>query len=195
MKKLILASGSRRRAKILSECGINFEIIVSNCDEITEGESAEEVTMANALTKASFVADANPESIVIGTDTLVVYKGEIIGKPENETAARGILEKLLGNVVEVYTGISVIDSDSGEKATGFEKSSLKVREISIDEFKKYFKLLAPYDKAGGFSIEGVGSMLFDNIQGSYFNILGLSMIKLTCLMSQIGCNILDYIDD
>ena len=195
MKKLILASASKRRARILSECGINFKIVISNCDEIINGENAEEVVMTNAESKAKFASRNNPESVVIGADTLVVFNGEIIGKPENETAARGILEKFLGKELEVYTGISVIDSDSKRKVTGFDKSTLKVREIAKNDFEQYFKLLAPYDKAGCFSIEGVGAMLFDNIQGSYFNILGLPMIKLTCLMSQVGHNILDYIND
>jgi len=81
-----------------------------------------------------------------------------------------------------------------KKASGYDKSDISVRPISDAEAEKYFRLLGPYDKAGGFSIEGVGSLIFDDIRGSYFNILGLPMIKLAELFRETGFDILDFIE-
>jgi len=151
-----------------------------------------EIVQLNAVRKAEKVAERNSESIVIGADTLVLHGEDILGKPGSEQNAKDMLIKFSGEELDVYTGLSVM---CGEKrAVGFEKSSLKVDVLTNSEIEKYFHLLGPYDKAGGFSIEGVGSLIFDNIKGSYFNILGLPMKKLKELFKEIGLDILDFIN-
>ncbi len=194
MKKIILASKSGRRSRILTECGILHSVVPSGADEtISDHKHISEIVQINALAKAEAVAEGNENSIVIGADTLVIHGNDIWGKPKDEEEALGMLERFFTGEVEVYTGLCVIDPGEIKKAVGFEKSSLTVRALKGDALDKYFRLLAPYDKAGGFSIEGVGSLLFDNIKGSYFNILGLPMMKLSILFEEIDLDILDFI--
>ena len=194
MKEIILASASERRSEILSSCGVSHRIVVSGAEEsLDEAKPASETVQINALSKAEIVAVDAGESVVIGADTLVVHGENIIGKPLGEDAAREMLKRFSGSSLEVYTGLCVIDISTGKRAVGVEKSSLRVVPLAEEDIERYFRLLAPYDKAGGFSIEGVGALLFDNITGSYFNILGLPLRKLQELFEEIGLDLLDYV--
>lgn len=193
MKEIILASASERRSRILSDCKIAHKVMPSNIEEDSSGEkAASEIVQSNAIAKARKIAEENKGSIIIGADTLVAHGASIIGKPGSEKAAKELLGKFSGEEVEVYTGLCVIDSSLEKEAAGFEKSTLLAERLSPKEIERYFRLLGPYDKAGGFSIEGAGSLIFDNIKGSYFNILGLPMIKLKNLFREVGLDILDY---
>ena len=176
MKKIILASASKRRSEILSSCGIPHEVVVSDVEEIHEEDSSiSEIVQMNAIMKAEKVAESvGSDKIVIAADTLVKCGDALIGKPKGEDEAREMLSMFSGRYIEVHTGICVIDTATGEKAAGVDMSDIRVAHINSEDIEKYFRLLGPYDKAGGFSIEGIGSMLFDNIFGSYFNILGIS---------------------
>lgn len=194
MKEIILASASERRARILEECGIQHQIIPSGAEEChNEYMDVSETVQENARVKAEAVAEGIQDAVVIGADTLVVHNGDVLGKPADENAARELLTRFSGEEIEVYTGLCVIDVASGSKTLGFERSELTVAVLGTDEIEKFFGLMAPYDKAGGFSIEGVGSLLFDDIRGSYFNILGLPMMKLRELFAQVGLDIVDFI--
>ena len=194
MREIILASASKRRSRILSDCGIKHRVVPSGAEEeIDKDADVFEIVETNATCKAEIVATKEANAIIIGADTLVVHGDKIIGKPKGESEAKQTLKNFSGSTLEVYTGLSVIDSLNSKKASGFERSELSVVSIKEDDFDRYFKLLSPYDKAGGFSIEGIGSLLFDDIRGSYFNILGLPMIKLGELFHEIGDDILNYV--
>lgn len=194
MKQIVLASASKRRSRILSDCGIKHRVLPSGIEEcIDKTRHISEIVQINAVGKSEVVAEGLTEAVIIGADTLVVCDNDIIGKPLDEPAARKMLSKFSGSEIEVYTGLCVIDAAVNRKAKGFERSSLTVVSLRDSQCREYFHLLGPYDKAGGFSIEGVGSFIFDNIRGSYFNILGLPMIKLRELFEKIDLNILDFI--
>ena len=196
MKEIILASASERRSRILSDCGITHRVVPSGVEEdMSKGVLVSEIVQMNAFRKAEKIAEKERDIIIIGADTLVVHGEDIIGKPGDGNAARGMLERFSGDKIEVCTGLCVIDSAKGKKAVGSEKSSLFVAELSKDNIEKYFRLLAPYDKAGGFSIEGIGSLIFDDIRGSYFNILGLPMRRLGELFEEVGLDILDFVEN
>ncbi|MBL7073165.1 MAG: septum formation protein Maf [Candidatus Omnitrophica bacterium] len=193
MKQIILASVSQRRFKILSDCGIHCQVIPSDAEEDMDPSlDISEIVQRNAVRKAEKVAQSNKGAIVIGADTLVLDGENVLGKPSSEQSAKDMLTKFSGEELFVYTGLSVIYGE--KRAVGFKKSGLKVAVLTNEEIEKYFKLLAPYDKAGGFSIEGAGSIIFDNITGSYFNILGLPMRKLKDLFKEIDLDILDFIE-
>ncbi|MFH1799186.1 MAG: nucleoside triphosphate pyrophosphatase [Candidatus Omnitrophota bacterium] len=193
MKKIILASASERRSQILSDCGIPHEVVPSNAEEDAAGNKhISEIVQVNASKKAETVAAKKTRNVVIGADTLVLRGNEIIGKPDDARAAKDMLGKFSRKQIEVYTGLCVIDTVSNKRAVGFEKSVLHAVKMTEERIEKIFPLLAPYDKAGGFSIEGAGALLFDNISGSYFNILGLPMIKLSELFGQINLDLLDW---
>ncbi len=194
MKEIILASASERRSRILSECSIDHKVLASGVEEKHPKDTpVSQVVQMNARVKAEAVAGDLEQAVVVGADTLVVHGKEVIGKPESKEAALSLLEKYSGSKVEVYTGVCVIDTFSGRKASGYEKSSLYTVPLSEKEAERFFDHMAPYDKAGGFSVEGIGSMLFDDIEGSYYNILGLPMIKLKELFAQAGLDILEYV--
>ena len=151
------------------------------------------VVSHNAKLKAGGILKKYKNAVVIGADSLVRMGKQLIGKPRTEKEAKQFLRKFSGKKIEVFTGLFLVDTSSGKTAGGYEKSSLYVQKISGADIDKYFNLLGPYDKAGGFSIEGVGSILFDDIRGSYFNILGLPMIKLTELFKRLELDIADFI--
>ncbi len=195
MQEIILASVSKRRSQILSSCGIRHIVVPSNIKEVFDKDkSVAEIVEKNAVMKTEAVAKGSGAAIIIGADTLVMHEGVVMGKPEGEKEAKDMLEKFSGSGIEVYTGMCVMDVESGRRSLGVDRSEILVPPMDKSEIQGYFYLLGPHDKAGGFSIEGVGSMIFDNIKGSYFNILGLSMMKLKVLFAEAGLNILDFVD-
>jgi len=192
---IILASCSKRRSLILSSCGIRHKVIASGVKEIREGKFPERIAMINALLKAAKVGRRFNTGYVIGADTLVKLKRDIIGKPHSAHHARAMLKAMSGKDISVYTGLCVVDVKKKKLIVDYEMSDVKVKKIRPAEFSRYFRLLSPYDKAGGFSIEGVGSFIFDNIKGSYFNVLGLPMARLQDMFKKLGLDILRFIKD
>ena len=194
MREIILASKSKRRSAILKSCGIHHRIVPSGVRELHEGvKRPEALVMLNARRKAEAVARKLRKGIIIGVDTLVLFRGRLVGKPRSKIEAKRMLKDFSGNRIIVYSGISLIDLDNSKESSGYDKTSLYIKKIPLRDIDKYFKLLGPYDKAGGFSIEGVGSIVFDNIRGSYFNVLGLPMGKLQELFQDIGLDLLDFV--
>ncbi len=193
MKNIVLASSSRRRSSILLSCGIKHKVIPSNVTEDMKGRSPCRIVMSNACLKAKEVAEKIKEGLVIGADTVVLLDKKIIGKPMNVSHAKMMLKSMSGKAIYVYTGICVIDAKTKKIALDYERSEVRVKNISESEISRYFRLLGPYDKAGGFSIEGAGSFIFDDINGSYFNVLGLPMARLKDMFEKIGVDILKII--
>ena len=193
-QKIILASQSKRRSAILTACSIPHVVKPSRVKEARlGGVKPEIIVIKNAKAKARAVAKNINSGIVLGADTLVFFKGRLIGKPRNKDGAKKMLRAFSGKKILVYSGLCLLDVDTGEETAGFDKTLLRIKEIPKKDIEKYFKLLGPYDKAGGFSIEGVGSIVFDDIQGSYFNVLGLPMGKLQGLFNKIQLDLLDFI--
>jgi septum formation protein len=191
--KIILASSSKRRSSILSSCGIKHKIIVSGIKECMNGKDPARISVMNARLKAEDVRLKAGAGYIIGADTVVLLGKKIIGKPGNPAHARQMLRAMSGRAIYVYTGICVIDVKKGNISTACERSEVKVKKIKPSDIARYFKLLEPYDKAGGFSIEGAGSFIFDNIKGSYFNVLGLPMGRLQEVFRDIGVDILKFV--
>jgi septum formation protein len=193
MQSIILASGSKRRSQILSGCGIKHRVFISNATELLcQDRSVVWNVIENARRKAFLCAQRHRDSIIISADTLVVLDRQLIGKPKNKTQAKELFKRFSGKRITVVTGLCVQDLARGRIARGSEKSFLYAKKLKQKEIDNYFLALKPYDKAGGFSIEGIGSFIYDDIRGSYFNILGLPMIKLKELFSDIELNILDF---
>ena len=193
-KEIILASASYRRSQILSSCGIKHKVVVSGVRERNYSRKGISfVVRKNAELKAKKIAGRLKKGIVIGADTLVVCRKKVIGKPKNAKEAKKLLKFFSKSWVEVYTGLFIIDVSAGKSAAGHEKSKLKVKEIRKKDIDRYFKILGPFDKAGGFSIEGVGSLIFDDVRGSFYNILGLPMGKLSDLFARIGIDVVEMI--
>jgi septum formation protein len=194
IKKIILASKSKRRSAILKSCDIPHIVVPSGAKEVRKKTGKPgALVILNAMRKAEAVARKRDNGIIIGVDTLVLFKNRILGKPRSKNEAKKMLLAFRGNRIIVYSGVHVIDLGSSKESSGFEETSLYVKDIPYNDINKYFRLLGPNDKAGGFSIEGVGSIVFDNIRGSYFNVLGLPVAKLQELFQKIGLDLLDFI--
>lgn len=191
---IILASGSKRRREILTSCGIKHKVVPSNAVEyMTVSRLPEQVAMINARIKAEAVAKKFKSGYIIGADTVVLLGKKIIGKPGNASHAKKMLKEMSGKTISVYTGLCVIDLKKENLISDYEKSLVTVKKLKAKEIPRYFKLLGPYDKAGGFSIEGVGSFIFDDIKGSYFNVLGLPTARLKEMFEKLGVSILKEI--
>ncbi len=194
MKQIVLASASARRSTILAGCGIAHNIIPSHVKEIRQARKGiRYIVVRNATQKATAVAGKLQEAIVIGVDTLVQCGRRIIGKPRSREEARRMLRVMRGRTIAVYTGVCVCDGGRERRVAGYEKTMVTVAPLTDREIRRFFTLLGPYDKAGGFSIEGAGSFIFDDIKGSYFNVLGLPMRLLRELCAQLNIDILERV--
>ena len=190
--KIILASASKRRSKILEECGISHTVVISNAPEKMEhAKGARHNVLHNARLKAEKIAKLYKEGFVIGADTVVLFGKRLIGKPKTSEEARAFLEAFSGKTILVYTGLCVIDAKKKKSAGGVDVSKVRVKKLSRKKIDEFVKIAGPHDKAGGFSIEGPGAFIFDDITGSFYNVLGLPMAKLNGLFEKLGANLLE----
>ena len=178
--RLILASASPRRADLLSQIGLMFEIYPSNIPEITSkhNTSAEFVTQELALQKARSVAERHTEGFVIGADTLVSLKDELLGKPKNMTHAQEMLTRLSGTCHEVVTGVALIDAKLNKEITWAETTQVYFRKLCPAEIDAYIETGEATDKAGAYGIQGRGAAFVKRIEGCYFNVVGLPLASL-----------------
>ena len=192
--KIILASASERRSKILSECGIPHQVVVSGIKEMMDSEKgAGHNALFNACRKAEAVSGRFKDGYVIGADTVVLAGKRLIGKARNRREAINLLKEFSGKSILVYTGLCVKDIKKQKSVKALVVSKVRVKKIDNGIVNKFIKVSEPFDKAGGFSIEGVGSFLFDDIEGSFYNVLGLPTIKLNELFRELGVNLLDFV--
>ena len=189
--KIILASASKRRSRILKECGILHKVDISNVHEKMDHKRGVRFNVLyNARAKAEKIANRHKVGFVIGADTVVLLGKRLIGKPKTKKEAESLLRAFSGKIILVYTGLCVIDCKKGKSASGIDTSRVRVKPLSRKKIDKFVKIAGPCDKAGGFSIEGPGTFVFDNIAGSFYNILGLPMMKLDELFEKLGVDLL-----
>lgn len=188
--KLILASASPRRARLLTEAGIDFDIVAPEVDEVfdpalTPAKNAVRV----ALLKADSVAICHPASLTLAADTIVILDGQIMGKPEDEKHARDMLARLAGREHEVITGLAIVHIDSKIHWSAYESSSVRLAEISQGEIEKYVAEGEPMDKAGAYAIQGGAKQWVAWHKGSYTNIIGLPMERVKDAFIELGYEI------
>lgn len=183
MKRIILASRSKARQKLLKQVGIRFTVAVSNVrEDRTLKDGCAALVKRNALRKAQDVARRYRSGIVIGADTVVLVGKRIIGKPEDLRDAFLTLRLLSRRPQWVYTGIAVIDIDKNKITTCYERTKVFMRRLSSTEIKSYFKRVSPLDKAGSFDIQGHGAIFVSRIEGCFYNVVGLPLAKLAPLL-------------
>ena len=169
---LILASASPRRQELLQTAGIAFTVHVSEAEEhIEPGTAPQEAVMQLARQKAEAVSKDYPDELVLGADTVVVYDGDILGKPTDEADAVRMLRMLSGKTHTVYTGVCLIQS--GQAETFFEQTDVTFYPLTNEEIEQYVATGEPMDKAGAYGIQGRGCTLVQAICGDYFNVVGL----------------------
>ena len=173
MSKLILASGSPRRKQLLELAHIDFEVVASEVDETNPpGMPGEEVPVHLAKEKAHAVAAKNPGRDVLAADTIVLLADDILGKPENDAAAKAMLARLSGRMHRVVTGVCFL---KGGAAHSFSVTTeVHFRPLSEAQISFYVDHYHPLDKAGSYAIqEYIGIVGIEKIAGDYYNVMGL----------------------
>ncbi|MCR5601197.1 MAG: Maf family protein [Ruminococcus sp.] len=175
--KIILASASPRRRELMRYITEDFEAVSTDCDE-TLPDNIEPTAASEylAVLKAKAAAEKYPDCIVIGCDTTVILGSEILGKPKDKAQCITDISKLSGRTHQVITGCCII---CGGKASSFsEMTDVTFRELTQAEIEAYADTDEPYDKAGGYGIQGRGSALISHIDGDFFNVVGLPVGRL-----------------
>ena len=192
MKKIILASSSPRRKKLLEQLGIPFEIIPSQLEEILDPQlSPRQQVESLALQKATAVAqNIIDEAIIIGADTTVLLKNEFIGKPNDKHDAKRMLKKLSGKAHTVITGFVLLDKQSGRTIVKSVETTVWFKKLTPDEIHNYLETGEPLDKAGAYGINELGSLLIEKIEGDYTNVVGLPLFTFAKELKKLGVTIL-----
>lgn len=188
---IYLASESKARKKILETFGFKFKVKSSKIKEIRDlnGLSYAGLVKANALNKAEDVSKRIRSGIVIGADTICVQDGMIFGKPRNLKEASKMLKLLSAKPQWLYTGLAVVDKDSGRSFVDYEKTKVYMDKLSDAEIRSYFKKVSPLDKAGSFDIQGKGAFFIRRIEGCFYNVVGLPLRKLYRMLKKSGIKI------
>ncbi len=194
-RRLILASASPRRKQLLTQLGLNFDIVVSNIDETPiAGESARNYVERLAREKAASVAAAeDSEAIVLAADTTVVLDGNILGKPESKEHGFNMLMALSGNVHKVLTGVSATLQDNSQ--TFSVETEVRFRALTMDEVLWYWNTGEPQDKAGSYGLQGIGAAFVKELNGSYSNVIGLPLSETVDLLRTFGLSCLGKSDE
>lgn len=182
---LILASKSPRRRYLLEQAGLSFSVIPSDVDErrFTLNDS-KQYALTVARSKATQIADRFTDSWVIGADTIVVVEGQVLGKPKSIDNARTMLQQLSGKKHQVMTGCVILSRASSASFQKVVVTDVYFKQLSKGEIEWYIKTKEPFDKAGAYAIQGIGTFLVKRINGSYTNVVGLPV-----------CEVLEFLID
>lgn len=190
-KRIVLASASPRRRRLLADLGVEYELLVPDVDE--NGVSAatpRELAEARALLKAEAAAAAMEEGIAIGADTIVVCDGRVLGKPKDEDDAVRLLETLSGRTHVVITGVGLCEAGTGRRLVDSAETRVTFRRLARDEIERYVATGEPMDKAGAYGIQSKGALLVEGIVGDYFNVVGLPLVLLDRMLREFGVRLL-----
>jgi septum formation protein len=185
---IILASASPRREKLLRALRVPYRVIPSLAEEGEEPlpDGTECRTETLALRKATEVAARVGEGLVLGADTVVECDGRLLGKPRNRDEALRFLRQLSGRSHVVVTGLALVEAGGGRTETGHEVTEVRVRPLTVEEIDAYVQTGEPFDKAGGYAIQGAGGAFVEAIRGSFTNVVGLPLGRLRTLLLRFG---------
>ena len=189
--RLILASASPRRAQVLRDAGLRFEIMSMHVSERRKpGESARAMTRRLAFAKARAAvqrfANSPPKAIIIGADTTVELDGQILEKPQSPAGARKMLAKLSGRTHLVTTSVAAIRAHDGLERVVTETTRVRFARLTVAEIAEYVATGEPLDKAGSYGIQGIGGRYIERIDGCYFNVVGLPLARVYRLLTDLG---------
>ncbi len=190
MSKLILASASPRRVELLKNLGLDFICIRPEIEEeLLPGESARQAAERLAVKKADFIKLPDDDSLIIAADTVVLCSGQILGKPASEMQARSMLTMLSGRSHEVITAVC-LKNNLGVYEVQSEITTVFFRNLSEEQIAGYIATGEPFDKAGGYGIQGIGAVLVSRIEGCFFNVVGLPLSRLYDMLRKQNIEVL-----
>lgn len=192
--KLILASASPRRKELLEQAGAEFDILPSQGEEIITSTDPRQAVLDLSRQKAEEVSQRAGDGpiVVLGADTVVVYKNQILGKPSDEMDAKRMLELLSGSTHSVFTGVTWITICQGrrESHSFVEETKVTMYPMKEHQILSYIQTREPMDKAGAYAIQGKCALYIQGIQGDYYNVVGLPLARIFHEMEQSGIEIL-----
>jgi len=187
---LILASASPRRRELLARAGLAFEVVPADLDEtLRPGETPEGHVERLAREKADAVARRlarTPVRLVLGSDTVVVLGGDVLGKPRDAAHAEALLARLVGRTHRVLTGVAVATSAGHAPRSRVVESRVRMRPASADEIRAYVATGEPLDKAGAYALQGEGRRFVEAVEGSETNVIGLPLEETLALLREAG---------
>jgi len=185
--RLILASKSPRRNELLKQMGFDFEVIPSRVTEnFIQTESPEEHVIRLAEAKVRDVAGKYPDYWVIAADTIVYIDGSNLGKPKDREEAVQMLRCLSGQEHSVLTGFSVCHLEKMKNDKEAVRTAVRMKGLTTAEIEWYVHTGEPFDKAGGYAVQGIGAFMIESIRGSYTNVVGLPLCELIQMLSRLG---------
>ena len=197
--RVILASASPRRADLLNQLGIPFDLVHPEEEPAPGAVGAGEHVLRSARTKAAAVFSrlrgvdggvAEP-FVVLGADTVVCEAGALLGKPRDPQEARQMLSRLSGRTHLVYTGVVLLGPGAGEERTACEVTEVQMRHLTEADIDVYVSSGEPLDKAGAYGIQGRGGRFIERISGCYYNVMGLPLARLSALLEEAGFEFAD----
>ena len=184
-RPLILASGSPRRRELLKRMGYEFEICAPDVDEHVTGH-ARDIVYTLAQRKARAAAEHFSRGVIIASDTLVSLDGAPLGKPADAAEAHGMLAALSGREHEVFTGVCVLDAETGRSETRSVRTGVRFRPLSSDEIDAYIATGEPMDKAGAYAIQGGAGAFVEALDGEYDNVVGFPTEEVSEMLKEFG---------
>ncbi len=185
--RLILASQSPRRYELLKQMGLDIEVVPSRViEDFVQAESPREHVMRLAEAKARDVAGKYPDRWVVAADTIVCINGSILGKPKCREEALEMLRRMSGQEHRVLTGFSVCHLEKEKNDKEAVETIVRMKPLTSVEIEWYTQTGEPFDKAGGYAIQGVGSFMIESIRGSYTNVVGLPLCELIQMLHRLG---------
>jgi septum formation protein len=182
---LILASASPRRAGLLRQLDLKFQVLPGDATELSDDQlSPFEICQLNAHRKARAVARKFPDALVIGADTLVFLDRKILGKPATLAEAQTMLEKLQGRTHQVVTGVSLIHLRAHRESVFAVSTDVRFRALTAKQIRHYLSQMNPLDKAGAYAIQEHGDLIIEEISGSFSNVVGLPLERLEAELSR-----------
>ena len=172
--RIILASKSPRRKEILENLGLKFDILVADADERSDERDPRKRVADLATIKGRAVLDKvdnKKELLLVASDTLVYADGEFLGKPKDRDDARRMIKMLSGKAHSVVSGIYIYCN--GKEISASDETKVVFDDMSADEIENYISSDEPYDKAGGYAVQGLASLYISGLEGDYFNVVGL----------------------
>jgi septum formation protein len=183
--RVLLASASPRRRELLTLIGVPHEVRPADIDEAyLDGETPHAHAERLAREKALAIAAAEPDAVTIGSDTIVVIGGHVLGKPRDRAHARTMLRQLSGRSHEVMTGVAVHHAE--RTVSSVETVRVTFRKLTDDEIEAYIDTGEPMDKAGAYGIQGYGATIVSKVNGDYFAVMGLPLNRLVRQLESLG---------
>lgn len=188
--QITLASSSPRRRELLDQIQVNYNVFPTDIDESQKaGETAEQFVKRLALEKASLGYRAFPQLPALGSDTIVIFRHQVLGKPKDRQDGLDMLQMLSGETHQVMTAVAVCNSEI--EHCMIKTSEVEFAQLSRQQIEAYWQTDEPVDKAGGYGIQGVAAQFIKNIKGSYSGIMGLPLYETTQLLKLAGIKFLN----